>query len=104
MKSIPEIDIIFDKLFEDPNIEQCIVSTIDGSPIVGKTRGKEEPGEDLFIIPADISSALAISQGFLESNLKDNVREYIVFQERSIILATRKANTVLITTISLPKS
>ncbi len=104
MKSIPEIDIIFDKLFEDPNIEQCIVSTIDGSPIVGKTRGKEETGEDLFIIPAAISSALAISQGFLESNMKDNVREYIVFQERSIILATRKANTVLITTISLPKS
>ena len=106
MKSIPEIDTIFDKLFEDPYVQQCIVSTIDGSPITGKTRGKslEETGEDLFVIPAAISSALAISQGFLESNLKDDVKEYIVFQERSIILATRKANTVLIITVSLPKS
>ncbi|MFX1516176.1 MAG: hypothetical protein ACFFC6_07700 [Promethearchaeota archaeon] len=104
MKSIPEVEVIFDQLFEDTNVQQCIVSTIDGSPITGRTRGKEETGEDLFIIPAAISSALAISQGFLENNMNDNVREYIVFQERSIILATRKANTVLITTVSLPKS
>ena len=104
MKSIPEIEAIFDQLFRDNNVQQCIVSTIDGSPITGRTRGKDETGEDLFVIPAAISSALAISQGFLENNLNDNVREYIVFQERSIILATRKANTVLITTVSLPKS
>ncbi|MFX0013297.1 MAG: roadblock/LC7 domain-containing protein [Promethearchaeota archaeon] len=104
MKSIPEIDAIFKELFENPNINQCIVSTIDGSPIVGRTRGKEETGEELFIIPAAISSALAISQGFLEGNFDDKVFEYIVFQERSIIVATKKANTVLITTISLPKS
>lgn len=104
MKSIPEIDTIFKELFENPNINQCIVSTIDGSPIVGRTRGKEETGEELFIIPAAISSALAISQGFLEGNFDDKVFEYIVFQERSIIVATKKANTVLITTISLPKS
>ncbi|MFX0124884.1 MAG: hypothetical protein ACFFAE_14735 [Candidatus Hodarchaeota archaeon] len=105
MKSIPEIDVIFNQLFEDdPNVQQCIVSTIDGSPITGRTRGKEETEEDMFVIPAAISSALAISQGFLEANLEDEVKEYIVFQERSIILATRKANTVLITTVSLPKS
>lgn len=104
MKSIPEIDGIFEELFEDPNIEQCIVSTIDGSPICGRTRGKEETGEELFVIPAAISSALAISQGFLETSLKDEVNEYVVFQERAIIVATKEADTVLITTVTLPKS
>lgn len=104
MRTIPEIDVIISKLFEDSNVDQCIVSTIDGSPIYGKTRGKEETGEDLFIIPAAISSALAISQGFLEANLNDNVNEYVVFQEMSIIVATKTAGTVLITTVSLPKS
>lgn len=104
MKSIPEIVGIFEELFEDPNIEQCIVSTIDGSPICGRTRGKEETGEELFIIPAAISSALAISQNFLETSLKDEVNEYVVFQERAIIVATKEADTVLITTVTLPKS
>ena len=104
MKNIPDIDLIIEELFQDINIEQCIVSTIDGSPIYGKTKGKEETGDELFIIPAAVSSALAISQGFLEANLNDNVNEYIVFQERSIIVATKKGDTVLITTISLPKS
>ena len=104
MQNIPEIEVIIDELFQDINIEQCIVSTVDGSPIYGKTKGKEETGDELFIIPAAVSSALAISQGFLEANLNDNVNEYIVFQERSIIVATKKSDTVLITTISLPKS
>ncbi|UCE13947.1 MAG: hypothetical protein JSV04_01920 [Candidatus Heimdallarchaeota archaeon] len=104
MRPIPEIEIIVNELFEDPYIEQCIVSTIDGSPIYGKTKGKEETGEELFVIPAAISSALAISQGFLEANLNDRVFEYVVFQERTIIIATRTADTVLITSISLPKS
>lgn len=104
MQNIPEIEVIIDELFHDINIEQCIVSTVDGSPIYGKTKGKEETGDELFIIPAAVSSALAISQGFLEANLNDNVNEYIVFQERSIIVATKKSDTVLITTISLPKS
>ncbi|MHA2244299.1 MAG: hypothetical protein ACXADY_04980 [Candidatus Hodarchaeales archaeon] len=104
MRNIPEIETIVNELFQDINIEQCIVSTIDGSPIYGKTKGKEETGDELFIIPAAISSALSISQGFLETNLKDNVNEYIVFQERSIIVATKRSDTVLITTISLPKS
>lgn len=103
MRPIPEIEVIIDELFEDPYIEQCIVSTIDGSPIYGKTKGKET-GEELFVIPAAISSALAISQGFLEANLKDRVYEYVVFQERTIIIATRTADTVLITSVSLPKS
>ncbi len=104
MQNIPEIDVIIEELFQDINIEQCIVSTVDGSPLFGKTKGKEETGDELFIIPAAVSSALAISQGFLEANLNDNVNEYIVFQERSIIVATKKGDTVLITTISLPKS
>lgn len=104
MKNIPEIEVIIKELFEDTNIEQCIVSTVDGSPLYGKTKGSEETGDELFIIPAAVSSALAISQGFLEANLNDKVNEYIVFQERSIIVATKKSDTVLITTISLPKS
>ncbi len=104
MKNIPEIEVIIEELLQDINIEQCIVSTVDGSPIYGKTKGKEETGDELFIIPAAVSSALAISQGFLEANLNDKVNEYIVFQERSIIVATKKGDTVLITTISLPKS
>lgn len=104
MKNIPEIEVIIEELLQDINIEQCIVSTVDGSPIYGKTKGNEETGDELFIIPAAVSSALAISQGFLEANLNDNVNEYIVFQERSIIVATKKSDTILITTISLPKS
>lgn len=104
MRSIPEIEAIVLELFAEPNIQQCIVSTIDGSPIYGKTKGKEGIGEELFVIPAAISSALAIGQGFLEANLADNVNEYIVFQERSIIIATKSAETVLITTVSIPKS
>ncbi|MHA2224675.1 MAG: hypothetical protein ACXAC8_05700 [Candidatus Hodarchaeales archaeon] len=104
MKEIPEIIVIIEELFNDPNIEQCIVSTVDGSPIYGKTKGREGIDEELFIIPAAISSALAISQGFLETTLKDDVYEYVVFQERSIIIATKAAETVLITTVSLPKS
>ncbi len=104
MRSIPEIEEIVLELFAEPNIQQCIVSTIDGSPIYGKTKGQEGIGEELFVIPAAISSALAISQGFLEANLEDKVYEYIVFQERSIIIATKSADTVLITTVSIPKS
>ncbi len=69
MKEIPEIIEIIEDLFKDPNIEQCIVSTVDGSPLYGKTKGKEGIGDELFIVPAAISSALAISQGFLETTL-----------------------------------
>ncbi len=106
MHEIPGIKDIVDDLFaQDQNIQQCIVSTIDGSPIYGKTRVKEETGEELHIFPAAITSALSISHGFLESNLNDEVQEYIVFQEQSIIIATKATGgTVLITTIQVPKS
>ena len=104
MKNIPEIKAIAEKLFEDHHIQQVLISTIDGSPIFGEKREKEEFGDELFVVPAAISSALAISNGFMESTLQDNVKEYVVFQEDSIILATREGNTVLILTISLPKT
>ena len=104
LKDIPEIKAIADKLFEDRNINQVLVATSDGSPIYGAERGKEGLGEELFIIPAAISSALAISHGFMQSTLDDKVLEYVVFQEDSIILASREGDTVLIITISLPKT
>lgn len=103
MKKIPEIELILDELFQEQNISQCIVSTIDGSPISGKCRDAEL-GDEFYIIPAAVSSALAISQNFLESNWTDSVNEYVVFQESSILIATKSSATVLITTIDLPKS
>jgi predicted regulator of Ras-like GTPase activity (Roadblock/LC7/MglB family) len=100
-----EIEKIIDDLFKDQNIQQCIVSTVDGSPIFGKTRGKKDTGEELHVIPAAITSALSISHGFLEGNLNDEVQEYVVFQEQSILIATKAmGGTVLITTIQIPKS
>ncbi|MFX0053073.1 MAG: hypothetical protein ACFE8U_17500 [Candidatus Hermodarchaeota archaeon] len=100
-----EIEKIIDDLFTDQNIQQCIVSTIDGSPIFGKTRGAKSTDDDLHIIPAAITSALSISHGFLEGNLNDEVQEYVVFQEQSILIATKASGgTVLITTIQIPKS
>lgn len=103
MKDIPEIKTIVDKLFDDRYITQVIIATADGSPIFGAERDKDM-GEELFIIPAAISSALAISHGFLESHLGDKVFEYVVFQEDSIILASRERDTVLILTVALPKT
>lgn len=103
MKKIPEIELVLDELFQEQNISQTIVSTIDGSPISGRRRDAEL-GDEFYIIPAAVSSALAISQNFLESNWTDDVNEYVVFQESSIIIATRSSATVLITTIDLPKS
>ena len=104
MKNIPEIKAIANKLFEDHHIMQVLISTTDGSPIFGEKRDNEGLGDELFIIPAAISSALAISNGFMESTLGDQVKEYVVFQEDSIILASREGNTVLILSISLPKT
>lgn len=100
-----EIEKIIDDLFKDQNIQQCIVSTVDGSPIFGKTRGKKDTGEELHVIPAAITSALSISHGFFEGNLNDEVQEYVVFQEQSILIATKAmGGTVLITNIQIPKS
>ncbi|NHJ01667.1 MAG: hypothetical protein EAX86_05960 [Candidatus Heimdallarchaeota archaeon] len=103
MKNIPEIEEIIEELLMDQNIEQCIVSTIDGSPIFGKSK-KKDISDEIYVLPAAVSSALAISQGFLDSTLKDQVHEYIVFQERSILIASRASDTILITTICIPKS
>jgi predicted regulator of Ras-like GTPase activity (Roadblock/LC7/MglB family) len=103
LKDIPEIKTIVEKLFEDRYITQVIIATADGSPIYGAERDKEM-GEELFVIPAAISSALAISHGFMQSNLHDSVFEYVVFQDDSIILASREGDTVLILTIALPKT
>jgi predicted regulator of Ras-like GTPase activity (Roadblock/LC7/MglB family) len=104
MKNIPEIADIAKNLFEDHYIQQVLISTIDGSPIFGEKRDDIGLGDELFVIPAAISSALSISNGFMESTLEDKVKEYVVFQEDSIILASREGNTVLILTISLPKT
>ncbi len=105
MKEIPEIKNIVEELFKkEEYLYQCIISTIDGSPIYGKTRGKEETGEELHIIPAVISSTLAISQRFLESEMNDELNEYVVFQEKSIIIATRATCTVMVLSVQLPKS
>ena len=104
MKNIPEIADIAKNLFEDHYIQQVLISTIDGSPIFGEKRDDIALGDELFVIPAAISSALSISNGFMESTLEDKVKEYVVFQEDSIILASREGNTVLILTISLPKT
>ena len=103
MKKIPALTEIVEELFNDQNISQIIVSTVDGSPIYGKSREKEL-NEDLYIVPAAVSSALAISNNFLETTYMDGVSEYVVFQERSIIVATKSTDTVLITTINLPKT
>ena len=103
MKKIPALTKIVEELFNDQNISQIIVSTVDGSPIYGKSREKE-PNDDLYIVPAAVSSALAISNNFLETTDMDGVCEYVVFQERSIIVATKSTDTVLITTINLPKT
>lgn len=104
MKNIPEIKAIANQLFEDYHTIQVLISTIDGSPIFGEKRDSEGLGEELFIIPAAVSSALAISNSFMESFLGDQVKEYVVFQEDSIILASKEGNTILILTISLPKT
>ncbi|MFX0084039.1 MAG: hypothetical protein ACFFAU_00060 [Candidatus Hodarchaeota archaeon] len=103
MKKIPALTKIVEELFQDQNISQIIVSTIDGSPIYGKSK-EEEPGDELHVIPAAVSSALAISNNFLEKTFMDGVNEYVVFQERSIIIATKSTDTILITTVNLPKS
>jgi len=103
LKKIPALTKIVEELFNDQNISQIIVSTVDGSPIYGKSREKEL-NEDLYIVPAAVSSALAISNNFLETTYMDGVSEYVVFQERSIIVATKSTDTVLITTINLPKT
>lgn len=103
MKKIPALTEIVEELFNDQNISQIIVSTVDGSPIYGKSREKE-PNDDLYVVPAAVSSALAISNNFLETTYMDGVSEYVVFQERSIIVATKSTDTVLITTINLPKT
>lgn len=103
MKKIPALTKIVEELLNDQNISQIIVSTVDGSPIYGKSREKE-PNDDLYVIPAAVSSALAISNNFLESTYMDGVCEYVVFQERSIIVATKSTDTILITTINLPKT
>ena len=104
MKDIPEVKAIVKKLFEDQHIIQVLIATADGSPIYGAERKKKDLGEELFVIPAAISSALAISHGFMESTLNDTVFEYVVFQEDSIILASREGDTVLILTVALPKT
>ncbi len=104
MKNIPEIADIAKSLFEDQYIQQVLISTIDGSPIFGEKRDDIGLGDELFVIPAAISSALSISNGFMESTLEDKVKEYVVFQEDSIILASKEGNTILILTISLPKT
>lgn len=103
MKKIPALTKIVEELFNDQNISRIIVSTVDGSPIYGKSREKE-PNDDLYVVPAAVSSALAISNNFLETTYMDRVSEYVVFQERSIIVATKSTDTVLITTINLPKT
>ena len=104
MQEIPEIKTIVKTLFNYHNIARVLVATADGSPLYGESRDSSSLGDELFMIPAAISSALAISNGFMESTLNDSVNEYVVFQEESIILASREGDTVLIMTITLPKS
>ncbi|MHA1225520.1 MAG: hypothetical protein ACTSPV_02125 [Candidatus Hodarchaeales archaeon] len=104
MEDIPEVIELIDELLKDSSIEQCIVSTIDGSPIYGKSKKKGSPGEGLYTIPAAIASALAISNNFLTTTLKDSTNEYVVFQQDCIIVATKASDVVLITSISLPRT
>ncbi|WP_455141889.1 hypothetical protein [Candidatus Hodarchaeum mangrovi] len=104
MRDIPEVKKLISELLEDESIAQSIVSTIDGSPIYGLKRGGKEIKEELHIIPAAITSALAISHNFLETTLNDKVKEYVVFQKDCIIVATKASDVVLITTINPPRS
>ena len=99
----PEIVKVLDELFDNQHVHQCIVAALDGSPLVERTRGSSA-GDELYILPAAVTSALAISNKFMVDTLNDHVQDYIVFQEDSIIVATLARDSILISTIIIPKS
>ncbi|MFW9777392.1 MAG: hypothetical protein ACFFE8_00980 [Candidatus Heimdallarchaeota archaeon] len=99
----PEIEKILDKLFKNQHVYQCIVAALDGSPLVERTR-RSTVGDELYVLPAAVTSALAISEKFMNENLNDHPLDYIVFQEDAIVVATLARDTILITRIIVPKS
>lgn len=99
----PEVEKVLDGLFSNQHFQQCIVAALDGSPLVERTRGSPA-GDELYILPAAVTSALAISDKFMEETLNDHAQDYIVFQVDSIIVATLARDIILISTIVLPKS
>ena len=98
-----EIKQVVDELIAKDNIGSVIISSKDGQPLYGLNKDGAGFGEELFTIPVAIISAMQMSSAFM-SSLKDEVHEYIIFQDNRIVISIRKREIVLTVFVNIPQS